>query len=206
MDPSKNEDREFAYGSGQINPVAASDPGLVFDASEADYVNFLCKTGYDTSTLKIVTGDNSSCDGISPGRAWDLNYPSYSLYVEDGEQISGNFTRRVTNVGDANSTYSAFLYMPKLFTVTVEPSILTFSAVGETQSFTVSVIGPPISQQPITSGTIFWADGTHIVRTPLVVYNYLPGAPYNLGDTSVSAAIPTIKRPSMYQKVGSVAH
>ncbi|CBI31871.3 hypothetical protein VitviT2T_024939 [Vitis vinifera] len=43
MDPRKNEDAEFGYGSGHINPVKAVDPGLVFDASEADYVDFLCK-------------------------------------------------------------------------------------------------------------------------------------------------------------------
>ncbi|KAL0331335.1 UNVERIFIED_CONTAM: Cucumisin [Sesamum angustifolium] len=88
MDPRKHEDLEFAYGSGQINPVAARDPGLVFDASETDYINFLCKQGYNTTTLRLVTGDNSTCASTTPGRAWDLNYPSFSLYVEDGQPIT----------------------------------------------------------------------------------------------------------------------
>ncbi|XP_011069443.2 cucumisin-like, partial [Sesamum indicum] len=136
MDPRKHEDLEFAYGSGQINPTAARDPGLVFDASETDYINFLCKQGYNTSTLRLVTGDNSTCASTTPGRAWDLNYPSFSLYVEDGQPITGTFTRTVTNVGAANSTYKASLYMPALISVTVEPSVLTFSAIGETQTFT----------------------------------------------------------------------
>ncbi|KAL0312682.1 UNVERIFIED_CONTAM: Cucumisin [Sesamum radiatum] len=172
MDPRKNEDLEFAYGSGQINPVAARDPGLVFDASETDYINFLCKQGYNTSTLRLVTGDN------------------------------------MTNVGAANSTYKASLYMPALISVTVEPSVLTFSAVGETQTFTVNVTGPAISQQPITSGAITWTDGTYVVRTPLVVYNYIPGAPYILdsGESMAPGSTPTFQHSSVYQKIGSIGH
>ncbi|XP_012835452.1 PREDICTED: cucumisin-like [Erythranthe guttata] len=201
MDPTKHEDLEFAYGSGQINPVAARNPGLVFDASEKDYINFLCKQGYNASTLGLVTGDNSTCAGTTPGRAWDLNYPSFSLYVLDGQQIMGTFTRTVTNVGAANSTYKATSYVPELIGLAIEPSVLTFSEVGQTQTFTVKVAGPAISQQPIVSGAIVWTDGSYVVRTPIVVYNYLPGAPYNL-DTA--AANPTLQRSSVYKKVQSI--
>lgn len=178
MDSRLEPALEFAYGSGHINPHATLDPGLVFNASETDYINFLCKQGYNTTTLRLVTGDNSSCSSTTPGRAWDLNYPSFSLYVEDGQQIMGTFTRTVTNVGAANSTYTASMYMPPLINVKVEPSVLTFSSVGETQAFTVTVAGPAITQQPIMSGAITWSDRIHSVRTPLVVYNYYPGAPY----------------------------
>ncbi|KAL0331334.1 UNVERIFIED_CONTAM: Cucumisin [Sesamum angustifolium] len=164
MDPRRHNDLEFAYGSGHINPAAALDPGLVFDVSATDYINFLCKQGYNTTTLRLVTGDNSTCTNTTLGRAWDLNYPSLSLYVEDGQQIMGTFTRTVTNV-----------------------------AVGETQSFTVKVTGPAISQQPITSGAITWRDGTHAVRSPLVVYNYIPGAPYTLYSED-STSMPEKKR------------
>ncbi|RWR89334.1 cucumisin-like protein [Cinnamomum micranthum f. kanehirae] len=107
MDGRKNEDAEFAYGSGHINPSAALHPGLVYDASEKDYVDFLCKQGYNTTTLRLVTGDSSTCDGISPGTAWDLNYPSFALSIQDGLPISGTFQRTVTNVGLSNSTYYA---------------------------------------------------------------------------------------------------
>ncbi|KAK4435250.1 Cucumisin [Sesamum alatum] len=193
MDPRRHNDLEFAYGSGHINPAAALDPGLVFDASATDYINFLCKQGYNTTTLRLVTGDNSTCTNTILGRAWDLNYPSFSLYVEDGQQIMGTFTRTVTNVGAANSTYTASIDVPPLISVAVEPSVLTFSAVGETQSFTVKVTGPAISQQPITSGAITWRDGTHAVRSPLVVYNYIPGAPYTL-DSEDSNSMPEKKR------------
>lgn len=183
MNSRIQSDLEFAYGSGHINPAAVLDPGLVFNASETDYINFLCKQGYNTTTLRLVTGDNSTCTSTAPGRGWDLNYPSFSLYVEDGQKIMGTFTRTVTNVGAANSTYTTTIYTPSLISIKVEPAVLTFSSVGETKTFTVTVTGPAITQQPIVSGSITWSDGSHWVRTPLVVYNYYPGAPYTTDST-----------------------
>ncbi|KAB2018218.1 hypothetical protein ES319_D08G214200v1 [Gossypium barbadense] len=80
VDPNKHEDLEFAYGSGQINPAQAIKPGLVYDANETDYISFLCKQGYNTTTVRLITGDNSSvCSSTLNGRAWDLNYPSFLL-------------------------------------------------------------------------------------------------------------------------------
>ncbi|XP_040987821.1 cucumisin-like [Juglans microcarpa x Juglans regia] len=183
VDPKKHEDLEFAYGSGQINPLRAVDPGLVYDASEADYIDFLCRQGYNTTTLKLITGDNSSfCTTTVPGRAWSLNYPSFSVAVEDGLPIRAVFSRTVTNVGPPNSTYTLSWYMPPSINVVVEPSVLSFSATGEKTSFTVKVYGPSIAQRPITSGAIIWNQGVHVVRSPLVVYTVLPGSslPFSL--------------------------
>ncbi|KAI5328774.1 hypothetical protein L3X38_028171 [Prunus dulcis] len=178
LDSKKHADLEFAYGSGQINPLKAVKPGLIFDTSEADYINFLCKQGYNSTTLRIITGDkNSSCGSTKPGKAWDLNYPSFSLQLEDGQEIKAEFTRTVTNVGSPNSTYTIASFSPlSTITVSVSPSTLSFSSVGEKKSFTVKVTGPKISQQPIISGSIVLSDGVHQVRAPLVVYTFLPGS------------------------------
>lgn len=76
MNPSLHPDAELAYGSGQVNPVAARDPGLIYDAAEADYVKMLCDQGYNETQIRLITGDVlGSCPGTkgSPG---DLNYPS----------------------------------------------------------------------------------------------------------------------------------
>lgn len=201
MDGRKNEDAEFAYGSGHINPSAALHPGLVYDASEKDYVDFLCKQGYNTTTLRLVTGDSSTCDGISPGTAWDLNYPSFALSIQDGLPISGTFQRTVTNVGLSNSTYYANVYMPSLVKVSVEPSILSFSSLGEKKSFTVKVSGGVIAQQPIISGYISWKDGLHTVRSPLVVYTVLPSSTQTNFNKGAS-----FKGSSMYHKNGIVGN
>ncbi|KAG2663811.1 hypothetical protein I3760_16G050300 [Carya illinoinensis] len=180
MDPKKHEDLEFSYGSGHINPSKAIDPGLVYDSSEADYIDFLCKQGYNNTTIGLITGDNSSfCTTTGPKRAWGLNYPSFSLPVEDGSPIKAVFTRTVTNVGRPNSTYTLSFHMPPPITVVVKPSILSFSATGEKKKFRVKVHGPKVAQQPITSGEIIWTDGVHVVRSPLVVYTVLPGSTFS---------------------------
>ncbi|KAM7525678.1 hypothetical protein LguiA_015580 [Lonicera macranthoides] len=137
MDERKHADKEFAYGSGHINPVKAVDPGLVFDASDVDYINFLCKQGYTTANLRPVTGDDSVYNSTT-----------------------------VIDVGAPNSTYTATILAPVNFLVSLEPAILSFSAIGEVKSFRSKVEGPKISQQPIMSGAIVWSDGVHVVRTP----------------------------------------
>ena len=146
---------------------------------EADYINFLCMQRYNTTTLRLVTGDKSSfCNASKPGRAWNLNYPSFSVAVEDGQQIMAVFTRTVTNVGPPNSTYTLSTYIPASIDVTVEPSVLSFSAIGEKKTFIVQVRGPKIAQQPIISGALTWTYGVYAVRSPLVVYTILPGSLY----------------------------
>ncbi|TYG58474.1 hypothetical protein ES288_D08G225900v1 [Gossypium darwinii] len=209
VDPNKHEDLEFAYGSGQINPAQAIKPGLVYDANETDYISFLCKQGYNTTTVRLITGDNSSvCSSTLNGRAWDLNYPSFSLAVEDGKQIDGVFTRTVTNVGSANSTYTVQMYSPPEFSISVEPEVLSFSTIGEKKSFTVKVGGGFISQQKITSGAIIWTDELeqYRVRSPVVVYNVLPGYTFFPPQTSKFQKKPTTfhgpPTPSMHHKNG----
>ncbi|XP_017230732.1 subtilisin-like protease SBT4.3 [Daucus carota subsp. sativus] len=213
MDPRKQEDLEFAYGSGQINPVEAVRPGLVYNASEADYINFLCKQGYNTTNLQLLSGDDSVCNNTVPGRGWDLNYPSFSLYVLDGDLIQAEFTRTVTNVGAPNSTYfsavippGATIYSPfSSINITVEPSTLSFTEVGETKSFTVTVNGPKICQQPIMSGAILWFNEDYVVRAPLVVYNYLP---YNPESETFSkpGKKKTFGNSSLYKKKATFRH
>ncbi|KAI5569910.1 hypothetical protein BDE02_12G109300 [Populus trichocarpa] len=174
MDSRKNADAEFAYGSGQIDPLKALNPGLIYNASEADYVNFLCKEGYNTTLVRIISGDNSTCPSNELGKAWDLNYPTFALSLLDGETVIATFPRTVTNVGTPNSTYYARVSMPSQFTVTVQPSVLSFSRVGEEKTFTVKITGAPIVNTPIVSGSLEWTNGEYVVRSPIAVFNNMP--------------------------------
>ncbi|KAH7514032.1 hypothetical protein FEM48_Zijuj11G0045600 [Ziziphus jujuba var. spinosa] len=170
-------------------------------ASEADYIDFLCKQGYN-STLSLITGENSStCSITELGRGWNLNYPSLQLGVEDGQSIDAVINRTVTNVGSPKSTYTVNIYFPSSVTVNVEPSTLSFSAVGEKKSFTVMVKGSPITQQSIAPGVITWKDGVHSVRSPLVIYNIILGTIYSSYSTPEKK--PNFKGSTIYHKNGS---
>ena len=93
MGVDKNTDAEFAYGTGHINPTRAINPGLVYDVGEIDYVNFLCGQGYSNQSLRLVTGDNSSCSQAIKKPASYLNYPCFTLSSTSKYVISRFFLR-----------------------------------------------------------------------------------------------------------------
>ncbi|KAI3844741.1 hypothetical protein MKW92_035037 [Papaver armeniacum] len=171
MNNTKNSDAEFAYGSGQIDPVKALKPGLVYDAHADDYVQYLCGMGYDSSRVKLIT--NSTCPGEADTTDLprNLNYPSFGSHVEVGKKINLNFRRTVTNVGTPNSTYKVKITSDDRITVAVEPKVLSFKSLNEKKSFVVSVVGDGLGSNEMVSASLVWSDEVHIVRSPVVVYS-----------------------------------
>ncbi|KAI9114709.1 hypothetical protein K1719_014407 [Acacia pycnantha] len=168
---------EFEYGSGHLNPVPASDPGLVFDISKQDYVEMLCSYGYNTSQIKQISGDNSStCPTSSSHRdlVKNLNYPLLGVNIKPFTPFKVEFKRIVTNVGFANSTYKASILLPAYLklNITVNPNVLSFKSLKENKSFVVSVAGDGISNQTAISSSLTWSDGTHSVKSPIVVMSF----------------------------------
>ncbi|MBA0701336.1 hypothetical protein Goari_022681, partial [Gossypium aridum] len=51
----------FSYGSGHIQPNLAMNPGLVYDLSTKDYLNFLCTLGYNDTLISAFSQDNYKC-------------------------------------------------------------------------------------------------------------------------------------------------
>ncbi|XP_065872052.1 cucumisin-like isoform X2 [Euphorbia lathyris] len=171
MDVATNPDAEFGYGSGHINPAKAANPGLVYDAGEADYVKFLCGEGYTSKQLQLITGDANTCSEGTNGTVWDLNYPSFALSTKYEESITRIFHRTVTNIGAAKSSYKAIIFAPEGVQIEVEPAVLSFQSVGEKQAFVVTVKATMI--KPMISGALIWDDGVHLVRSPIVAHiNY----------------------------------
>ncbi|XP_059627103.1 cucumisin-like [Cornus florida] len=165
-----NPEAEFAYGAGHIDPLKAAKPGLVYDAGVLDYVKLLCGQGYSTKSLKLVTGDNSSCSKANNGTVWDLNYPSFTLSSQSEKSITRVFHRTVTNVGSSVSTYKATVVAPAGLEIQVEPNVLTFKSLGQRQSFVVTVTAT-YTDNNVISGSLLWFDGVHHVRSPIVAHS-----------------------------------
>lgn len=170
MNVAYSSDAELAYGSGHLNPMKAADPGLIYDAGVLDYVNMLCGQGYNTTILRIVTGDYSSCSPANSKAVWDLNYPSFAVSTNSTQSITRIFHRNVTNVGTPVSTYTAAVEAQPGLGIKVEPSVLSFNHVGETKSFVLTVTAMLSKSLNWSSGSLIWDDGVHQVRSPVFAY------------------------------------
>jgi hypothetical protein len=192
--PGNAGSNDLKYGAGQLNPERARDPGLVYDASEGDYVAMLCAQGYNATQLALITGSNnatacaaagSSGSGSSSTTPGDLNYPSMAALVDPGKNFTVRFPRTVTNVG-GDAAGGAVYYDVKVIpaarggaadqlafavAVAVAPSRLEFDAAnGRKASFTVTVSGVVMEAGQVVSAAVVWSDGEHEVRSPVVVY------------------------------------
>ncbi|XWS28906.1 hypothetical protein CRYUN_Cryun25bG0112100 [Craigia yunnanensis] len=173
MDPSNNPDGEFAYGSGHVNPVKAINPGLVYDIVKGDNIRFLCSIGYGEGTIRQISGDNSSCPENSENLLpRDFNYPSLTAAVPIGDSFTVNFHRTVTNVGVAKSTYNVEVPANSKLKVKVIPEVLSFKSLKEKKSYNVTVIGEALSNSSMVSTSLVWSDGTHSIRSPIVIHTY----------------------------------
>ncbi|KAM4072106.1 hypothetical protein ACB094_11G112800 [Castanea mollissima] len=161
MNATNEVDGEFAFGAGHINPVKALEPGLVYDASIDDYIKMLCS---------INISFFSRCPNDISGSAKDLNYPSMQALIESNNSFTVKFPRIVTNVGPANSTFESKVIRDSQIKVSVEPSTLSFEASGEKKSFIVTVSGKGLPASKMATASLVWSDGTHNVRSPIVVY------------------------------------
>ena len=155
----------FSYGAGHIRPNRAMDPGLVYDLTVNDYLDFLCASGYNQTLLELFTEAPYKCP--KSASLLDFNYPSITV---TNLSRSVNVTRKLKNVGSPG-TYVARVREPIGISVHVEPKILKFESIGEEKSFklTVTKKTPGMGTEDYVFGVIIWSDGNHYVRSPIVV-------------------------------------
>ncbi|GKV12986.1 hypothetical protein SLEP1_g24068 [Rubroshorea leprosula] len=164
----------FAFGSGHVNPEIASNPGLIYNITEVDYLNHLCSLGYTSDQVTLFTGSSShfSCPSTRTPLG-DLNYPSFAVNFKGNVQNNTvTFKRTVTNVGAPRSSYTVQVQEPKDTIVTVKPTVLSFKKLGEELSYTVSFVGRRGKTSRGLSnsfGALLWVSGKYTVRSPIAV-------------------------------------
>jgi len=166
MSAKKNPLAEYEYGAGNINPLKAPNPGLIYDIDALDYIKLLCGEGYSTMSLRLVTGDNSSCSKATNGTVFDLNYPSFTL-LSSSSKFRQVYNRTVTNVGSPKSIYKAIVTSPLGLRIKANPSVLSFTFLGQKLSFALTIKGT--TNKSIFSASLVWDDGKFQVRSPIVV-------------------------------------
>ncbi|XP_010508956.1 PREDICTED: subtilisin-like protease SBT4.1 isoform X1 [Camelina sativa] len=178
-----DEGNEFAYGSGHLNATKVLDPGLVYETHYQDYIDYMCKQGYNTEKLRSDAGSEKiDCSKTEIDPKADLNYPTMTARVPLDAPFEEIFRRTVTNVYDGESTYRGEINYrgDKDFdNIIVDPPQLQFSELGQTKTFTVTVTGT--SKPNWEAGKAFmtrntwltWTeiDGSRKVRSPIVIYS-----------------------------------
>ncbi|XP_043688344.1 subtilisin-like protease SBT5.3 [Telopea speciosissima] len=157
----------FSYGAGHVRPNRAMDPGLVYDLTTIDHVNFLCAIGYNEDQISLFTEMMVPYKCPKPAISLlDLNYPSIAIPNLIG---SATLMRTLKNVGSP-ATYKAKITPPSGISVSVEPEILTFDSVGQEKTFKLTIKTKRLGYaKDYVFGVLKWFDGRHQVKSQIAV-------------------------------------
>ncbi|CAN6274984.1 unnamed protein product [Urochloa humidicola] len=183
----------FVTGAGEVNPVKATDPGLLYDLTAADLVPYLCGMGLGDDRIREIA--DASCAEAGKMAAKDLNYPSILVAMDDGvQQVEAR--RTVTNVGGepgTDETYRAEVTAHGV-AVAVSPSTIVFSDVGHKRDFVVTVTRQATTPaKAVIEGELKWVSEKHVVRSPMVVVVGETAAASSAGHSSYGAHAPSIE-------------
>ncbi|XP_027085746.1 subtilisin-like protease [Coffea arabica] len=156
----------FATGWGHVNPSKATNPGLIYDIDPKDYIPYLCGLNYTNREIGILLKRKVNCAVELRMPEAQLNYPSFSIIFGSPVQ---RYTRTVTNVDEANSTYTVKIIPPAGVNLTVEPTTLGFSQANQklTYEVTFTLVASPAKSR-VSQGSLSWTSTKFSVRSPIV--------------------------------------
>ncbi|KAL6979662.1 hypothetical protein U1Q18_021318 [Sarracenia purpurea var. burkii] len=159
----------FATGSGHVDPSKANSPGLIYDLKPDDYIPYLCGLNYTDKDIGLITSQTVNCSEVLIIPEAQLNYPSFSIALGSADQT---YTRTVTNVGRANSTYESAVAAPPGVNVTLNPAALRFSEKKKEMTYQVTFSRlATIPNASFVQGILSWTstDHRHTVSSPISV-------------------------------------
>ncbi|KAI4337037.1 hypothetical protein L6164_015497 [Bauhinia variegata] len=165
----------FDYGAGHVVPVAALDPGLVYDASVEDYLSFFCALNYTAGQIKLAAGRNFKCDRKKTYRVEDLNYPSFAVPLKAAsgkkggsrDPVTVKYTRTLTNVGTAGTYRVSVSSQSPSVKIEVQPQLLSFRKLNEKKSYTVTFTSASRPSGTTSFAHLEWSDGKLTVGSPI---------------------------------------
>jgi hypothetical protein len=144
----------FDFGGGHINPDKAVDPGLVYDVDMMEYNKFF------NCSMRLL----DDCESYQ----LNLNLPSIAV-----PNLKNQVTvwRTITNVGPVEATYRADVEAPAGVAVSVEPSVISFTADrNKSVPFKIMFTAKQRVQGGYTFGSLTWSDqSAYLVRIPIAV-------------------------------------
>ncbi|CAH8390993.1 unnamed protein product [Eruca vesicaria subsp. sativa] len=167
----------YDFGAGQVTIFGPSSPGLVYETSQTDYLNFLCYISFTSDQIRRISNripQGFACpEQSNKGDISNINYPSISVSnfnVEETRRV----TRTVTNVGsrftgEEDTVYNVTIDAPKGLRVRVIPRSLHFKKIGDKLSYQVIFSSSTSTLQEDAFGSITWSNEMYRVRSPFVV-------------------------------------
>ncbi|WP_241983943.1 S8 family serine peptidase [Cryobacterium luteum] len=176
----------FAQGAGQVNPSSFDYPGLVYQSGPVDWLAYLQGIGFDA--------------GVEPIDASNLNLPSIQIGALTAPET---ITRTVTAVREG--TYTATpIEIPGIDAV-VSPAEMTFAAVGEQQSYTVTFTRTDAPLDVYATGSLDWGFGNggsgdpgdffDVVHSPIAVRPVTVVAPTEVDGAGVDGTVDVTVAP-----------
>ncbi|KAK4843143.1 hypothetical protein QYF36_004514 [Acer negundo] len=163
--PTHKEADPFDMGGGHVNPNKAMYPGLVYNITTQDYVQFLCSMGYNNASISNLTRKTVIC--LEHGINLNLNLPSITI---PNLRKKATVTRTVTNVGHINSVYKAVVRAPYGITMRIEPQVLRFNKTTRVISFKVRFFSTQKNVQgDYAFGSLTWTDGENFVKSSIAI-------------------------------------
>ncbi|KAG2676907.1 hypothetical protein I3760_12G073300 [Carya illinoinensis] len=163
--PNRKATDPFDIGGGHVNPNKAVDPGLIYNISANDYVQFLCSMGYSNASITSLIKTTINCAEESHF-GLNLNLPSITI---PNLKRTVTVTRTVTNVGYFTSVYKVAVQAPYGIKMAVKPQTLSFNSTTQILSFKVTFFSTQKLYGDYKFGSLTWTDGKHLVRIPIAV-------------------------------------
>ncbi|KAE7996009.1 hypothetical protein FH972_000758 [Carpinus fangiana] len=154
----------FDMGSGFVNATAALNPGLIFDSSYDEYMQFLCGINGSASVVLNYTGQNCWVYNSTISGA-DLNLPSITIAKLNQ---SKSIQRSVINIGGKEEAYTVGWSAPNGVSVKVLPVHFSIGS-GERQVLSV-YLNATVNNSVASFGRIgLYGNRGHILNLPLSV-------------------------------------